>query len=429
MLYSNLKKIIDEQWDNCWPVSNLKPIAILDLASFIFFLKKADERHLITKNLPALKSGHFVFTKEIEEFSWAMCKEMEAHDIHDLFTRQFGIFDLMKEYSKSGLLYSLYFSAPLLIKPSSRLLLNVIQIIDLIESCDAATQPPVIEYLFSKAQNAQKEPQFVPQFISRLMVSIAEPHAEDVIFDISTGNGSVLINAAEYIENNTQLLKHNLSGTLNGLDSDPNLLRITAMRMMLHGIKEPDLQLSTSADIKPGKKPSLFISSLLSNGNEENRIPDEGMQTAENRPTDIILLSNILKNMQPGSRAIVLVSENLLKSVLPEVQEIRREIVDNTHLEGVIHLSTNGRSYSAAGILIFNKHESETTGGVWFCKMEKPKKRRTINETITNPNQNELLLADEFSEANVVLDQWKNRESICNRNCFFINAYDIKTNN
>lgn len=427
MLTSNLKKIIDQKWDNCWPVSNLRPIAILDLISYIFFIKKLDDRDLIKKNLSTLKSGHFTYTKEIEEFTWAVFKDMDAPAIHDLFTKQFGIIDLMSEYGQSNSLYSQFFGNSLLLKPTPKLLLNVIEIINLIESCDAATQSAIMEYLLSKAEKAEKEQQFIPQFISRLMISICEPRSDDIICDISAGNGSLLINAAEYIENKNSPFKQNLSSRLKGLESNSSQLRIAAMRMILHGIKEPDLQI-LSSNVNLNKKPTVFISDLLQKGIEDNIIPEADTPQPENVEKEIILLNEIVKNLHAGSRAVVLVPENLLKNNLPEIQKIRKEIVDNTNLEGVIHLFPNSKSFSAAGILIFNKQNSETTNDVWFCKMEKPKKRRTVNETFKNPEQNEVLLSEELSQANIILDNWKNRKDTSNRNSFFINAYNIKTN-
>jgi len=425
MLTSNLKQVIDQKWDNCWPLSNLRPVALLDLTAYIYFLKKSEDLDLISKNLSPLKSRHFTFSKEIEEFSWSEFRDMEAAAIHDLFTRQFGILDLMSEYAQSDFLYSPFFRTPLMLKPTSKLLINVIEIVNLIESSDTATQSAIIEYLFSKAQTIQ-ESQFIPTAIYSLMVSIAEPCADDIICDISTGNGSLLVNAAAYIENDHAPLQH-LSSTLKGLQSHPSLLRIAGMRMMLHGINEPDVETLPSTDVALTQKPTLFISNLLPAGNADNMFAEDA--SSENVQPEIILLNDILKNLHAGSRAIVLVSENLLKSFLPEFENIRKEIVDNTNLEGVIHLFPHGKSYSAAGILIFSKHGFETTSEVWFCKMGKRTKRRTVNETITNPDQNEILLSEEMTEVNVVLDQWKKRKEISGSNCFFINAYDIKANN
>jgi len=426
MLTSNLKQLIDEKWDNCWPVSNLRPIAILDLAGYIYFLKKSDDLDLISKKVSSLKSSHFILTKEIEEFTWSQFKDMDAQAIHDLFSRQFGILDLMNEYAQSDFLYSRFFRTPLMLKPTSRLLLNVIELVNLIESSGTATQCEIIEYLLNKAQTTQNDPQFIPQYISTLMVSISEPRADDLICDISSGNGSLLIDAAEYIENNQPHSKQPLSRNLKGLESNASLLRIAGMRMMLHGMNEPDVELLTSIEVTFTQKPTLLISSLLPVANADHTFRED---EAADEQMEIILLNNILKNLEAGSRAIVLVSENLLKSFLPEFENIRKEMVDDTKLEGVIHLSPRSKSYSAAGILIFNKHESETTSEVWFCKMEKPKKKRTINETIINSNQNEILLSEELAEVNVLFDQWKKRKEISNRNCFFINVYDIKKNN
>jgi len=424
MLTSNLKQLIDEKWDNCWPVSNLRPIAILDLTGYIYFLKKSDDLDLISKEVSSLKSSHFILSKEIEGFTWSEFRDRDAQAIHDLFTRQFGILDLMNEYAQSDFLYSRFFRTPLMLKPTSRLLFNVIEIVNLTESSDAATQCEIIEYLVGKAQATQNDPQFIPQYISALMVSISEPRADDLICDISSGDGRLLIDAGEYIQNNHP--KQALSERLKGLESNASLLRIAGMRMMLHGMNEPDVELLNATQVILTQKPTLFISNLLPAENAdhtfaEGKGPDEQME--------IILLNNILKNLEAGSRAVVLVSENLLKSFLPEIENIRKELVDNTNLEGVIHLSPRSKSYSAAGILIFNKQESETTSEVWFCKMDKPKKKRTVNETIINPNQHEILLSEELGEVNVLVDQWKKRKEISKRNCFFINVYDIKNNN
>ncbi|MEO6905810.1 MAG: N-6 DNA methylase [Ginsengibacter sp.] len=429
MLTINLKKIIDEKWNNCWPVSNLRPIAILDLISYIFFIKKLDDRDLITKNLSSFKSAHFIPTKEIEQFTWSMFKDLDAQSIHDLFTKQFGIIDLMSEYGQSGFLYNQFFRSPLLLKPTPKLLLNVIQIINLIVSCDAATQSAIVEYLLNKAEKTQKEPQFIPQFISRLMISISDPVTEDIICDFSAGNGSLLINAAEYIKNKNSTFKQDISSRFKGLGSNASQLRVAAMRMILHGINEPDLQISSSTEVNFTQKPTLFISDLLLKGVEDNIIPEENAPQPGSVENEIILLNEIVKNMEAGSRAVVLVPENLLKNNLPEIQNVRKEIVDNSNLEGVIHLFPNSKSFSAAGILIFNKLSLETTSQVWFCKMEKPKKKRTINETIKNPEPNEILPSEEQTQINLILDNWKNRKDSPNRNSFFINEYDIKTNN
>ena len=52
------------------------------------------------------------------------------------------------------------------------MLFNLIEINNIIESADSDTQSAIAEYLLSKVENAAKEPQFLPQNISRLLISI-----------------------------------------------------------------------------------------------------------------------------------------------------------------------------------------------------------------------------------------------------------------
>jgi type I restriction enzyme M protein len=410
----------------------LRPVAILDLISYIFFLKKLDEGNLISKGFSDIQSDHFILSKEIEEFTWTKLKDMDAQAIHDLFTRQYGIIDLMNNYGQTDLLYSNFFKAPLLIKPTPKLLFNVIEIDNLIEASDVKAQEAIIEYLLSKAEKAQKGLTFIPQYLSRLMISIAEPQQADIICDLSTGFGTLLISAVDYLKSNeTGRFQNNLSSKVKGVESDIGQLRLTAMRMMLHGIKYPDLKLLADEEINFTEKPTLFISDLLFAGVEENATEEENIPAAEKVTKDAFLLTQIVKNLQPGARAVALVPENLLKSTLPEIQKTRKEIVDNTNLEGVIQLFPESKLFSAAAILVFNKNQSAFTSEVWFCKMDKPKKRRTVNEIFTNPEQNAQLFSEELNQVNLILDNWKNRKERSNSkpNSFFISAYDIKTNN
>ena len=425
MLTPQIKKTLDEKWDNCWPVSNLRPVAILDLISFMFFLKKTDDLGLIAKNLPAPQSDHFIATKDVQEFTWTKFKDMGAQVIHQLFCSQNGILDLMKEYGKSNFLYSDFFKAPLIIKPTPKLLLNAIHIDNIFESSDSKTQSEIAEYLLSRAEKVQKEMEFIPAHISHLMISIAEPKESDVILDVSAGYGNVLISATQFVEKHFGRLPFHFSSNLKGMESSISKLRITGMRMILHDIKEPDIKVFKENEIDFSQKPTLFISDVFLADVQQNPLSEETSEQKETADKEIILVESILKNLQADGRAIILVSENFLKSNIPEIQRLRKEIVENNNLEGVIHLFPNNKSsFTAAGILIFNKQLSKTTEEVWFAKMDKTKKTRTINETIINPEDNPIA---DLNQVNLILDKWKNRKDP-NRNNFYINAYDIKAN-
>ncbi len=470
MLTPHLQKTIDDKWDNCWPVSNLRPLAILDLISYVFFIKKLDDRELINKKLQLKQQGdNFIYTEELEEFTWSSLKNMDVQRIHNLFIKKHGLINLMMQYGHSNFLYSDFFKAPLLLTPTPKLIFNVIEIINIIETSDKNTQASIIEYLFSKAQiTGQNGHEFIPEYLSRLIVSIAEPAAKDVTWDPAAGNGSLLINADRYITNRSNVPAHTLENNasaangsllknsdrhienrynspvhtlenetsavkLKGMESDLIQLRLAAMNMMLHDIENPNLEFLPGKNLNLPENPTLIISNLLFTDVEIKTIDENSMPQPGNLGKEIVLLTRILENLQPGSRAVIMVPEILLKSITPEIKKIRQHVIDNYNLEGVINLpQKSGSIFSGASILIFNRYESITTNNIWFCKMGNGKEKGSGNkQRFNNGDQTDVLLSTELYEVNNILNKWKNREDtqINNQDIgFYIPANAIKAN-
>jgi hypothetical protein len=217
---------------------------------------------------------------------------------------------------------------------------------------------------------------------------------------------------------------------LKGIESNVVQLRLAGMRMMLHGIKDPNIDFSSTEEIKLTQKPSLVLSNLLFANIESNMAIEGEIPVPSNLKKEIFLLEQILQNLQSGARAVILVPEILLKSKSPEMIKVRQNIVDDYHLEGVINLPQISNSlFSAAGILIFNK--STETDKVWFCKMERSRKTRTVNESFAGNDKSDWLASVQLSEVNDILNKWKHRSSSsANKtdNNFYITAYDIKEN-
>jgi hypothetical protein len=157
MLTIQLQKRLDEKWNNCWPVSDLRPLAILDLISYMFFIKKLDDWELIHKKVKAAGSDSFNYSKEIEDFTWSKLQNLDARQIQQLFNKEHGVIDLMNNYAQLNTLYSDFFKAPLLIVPTSKLIFNAIEIINIIETSDKTSQRGIVEFLFRKRANLKKK--------------------------------------------------------------------------------------------------------------------------------------------------------------------------------------------------------------------------------------------------------------------------------
>ncbi len=431
MLKPHLQKRLDEKWNNCWPVSDLRPLALLDLISYLFFIKKLDDWDLIHKKVKEASLENFVYTKEIEEFAWSKLQNLEARQIQHLFNKEHGVIDLMNNYSHLNALYSDFFKAPLLIDPTPKLIFNSIEIINIIETSDKISQGAIVEYLFSKSKlTAQNGHEFLPEHIANLIVSLAEPQPGDVISDPSAGNGSLLINTYRYIantENNTTPDSSNkfVETNINGVESDLIQLRLAAMNMVLHGIKDPKIRFTPPGKDSIKRKPTLVISSLLfSDTGGGANTSETGKSEKEN-----ILLNEIVESLEQGGRAVILVPQYILNTDNPAVVKTRKTIIEHFNLEAVITLAARNDSlFSNASVLVFNTSHS-TTENTWFCKWG-TKKKKTLNETLSN-NGN---VNDDFdaNEVKNILHKWRNRkenQKDPSRNSFVISANYIKTNN
>lgn len=431
MLTPQLQKRLDEKWNNCWPVSDLRPLALLDLISYLFFIKKLDDWELIHEKVKAAAPENFIFTNEIETFTWSKLQTLNARQIQQLFSKENGVIELMNNYAQTNALFSDFFKAPLLIEPTPKLILNSIEIINIIETSDKISQGAIIEYLFSKSKiTAQNGHEFLPEPISKLLVSIAEPSNEDVVLDPCVGNGSLLINSYRYISENNKLAKSAAFNHLNelkisGLETDLVQLRLAGINMVLHGIKNPKIHFTPAKDKNFTHKPSLIISNLLftSDGIAENNT--EALRLEKENS----LLNEILESLNNSGRAIVLVPQTILNSGNPAIIKTRKHIVENFNLEGVITLAPKSDSmFSSACVLVFNRFHS-TTSDVWFYKWAN-KKKKTVHEALAEKNS--VTVDFELNELVEILNQWKSRKELRNdisRNSFFIPASHIKTNN
>lgn len=422
MLTTKLQESLDKNWEDCWPVSDLRPLALIDLISYLFFIKKSDDLELIHQKVKDTGLDNFIFSKEIEEFSWSSLRGLSAKEIHQLFIKENGLIALMNYYGQLDFIYSDYFKSPLLIEPTPRLISNAIEIINIIETNDLTTRKKIIEYLFAKAGLSNKNNQlFLPEHILNLMVAIAVPVSGDSVFDPAAGNGSLLISAYEYINSGKnprlsspfQLTKP----TISGVESNIVFLRIAAMNMILHGIDEPQLKATSEKWMK--QKASLIISSLPSS---------EDITPSENTPivlagNELSLLNDIIENLTNSGRAVILVSQDLLQNEDQETINVRKKLVNQNNLEGVITLDNKSETlFPGTAILVFDN--SKSTENIWFCKWRTATKkiRSSFDE---NRNYDRTEVAH-------ILEQWKTRKdpsAFSTAYNFFIPVENIRSNN
>lgn len=394
MITANLKETINEKWKNCWPVSELRPLGIIDLISFLFFIKRAYESELLHPQLN--NSGpDFIYSPEINNFSWPQLQNKEAREIHKFFTKKNGLIHLVNEYAKTAGFFSDYFKAPLLIEPTPKLLSIAIEIVNIIESSEQKTKENIFPFLLSKCDDG-----FVPDTISDLIIGIAKPVPGDVIFDASVGSGNLLLKAMLRAQRSDKAV------TAYGCDPDGVYLRIAAMNMAIHGIDERVIQAFSSEEILD-KKPSLILSAMR---------PSVAIGSSGNTSqAEANIMNDIIEGLAADGRAVVFVQKEYLQSDLPAHIMTRKKLTDQNFLEAVISIdSKNNSPFAGGSVLLFSKNRKNATN-ILFYKWGNHK-----NET---GKEHDNLQHKEIRE---ILKQWELHEH--NNAPFAANSFCIDTN-
>jgi type I restriction enzyme M protein len=368
MLTEALRKDIDSRWESCWPVNTLRPLVIIDGISYLLFFKKLEDHKLITRRSDLSNNDKASYLNDSAEICWNNLKGLDSKNIYNLFTKENGIADLLKNYGHTNLPYSNFLKSPMLVNPSAVLLANVIEIIKIIESQDAVTKGNIFEYLLHKQDiHSARGQVYLPEDIINAIISIMRPEYNEEIYDPACGNGDFLVSATLYISNKYVTKKSGVfSKKIIGLDNDPIQMRIAAMNMILHGIENP---LLIASDTFTGKA-DLIISNLFFD-NLENNPADASSSPKENERKDISVLKNVLKNLNENGRAAVLIKNYLLNNnLLPELKTIRQQIVDHYKIDAVIHLPETG-PIPGASVLIFHLQANEINDKIWFYKIKK----------------------------------------------------------
>jgi len=109
-LTAELLTNINKKWEACWPINMLRPLVLLDLISYLLFIKKLEERQLISESQVKTYRGNAVTAKEKNELSWSAFKDRDAQSMHKLFTEEKGITGLIKNsHSKPAGQYDGYY--------------------------------------------------------------------------------------------------------------------------------------------------------------------------------------------------------------------------------------------------------------------------------------------------------------------------------
>ena len=222
---------------------------------------------------------------------------------------------------------------------------------------------------------------FTPRPVIRAIVEVMRPEASMRISDPACGTGGFLLAAFEYLKDRTADAKsaaYLRTRTLHGVDLVPNVARLCAMNLFLHGIgtdhKNPVISIYDSLESKaervdmvltnpPFGKKSSFIIVGADGKKQTDRISykrEDFWTTTSNKQLNFV--QHVYSMLKENGRAAVVVPDNVLFEG-GAGEKIRRALLQQCDVHTLLRLPT-GIWYSPgvkANVLFFDKKPSAKT--------------------------------------------------------------------
>jgi type I restriction enzyme M protein len=440
MLTGEIRNQIDAIWHAFWSGGIANPLEVIEQITYLLFLRRLDE----LQTLEELKANRLkkpmdrrIFPvgkdtkgKAYEEMRWSRFKNAEARQMFDTVSEH--VFPWLRTLGGNGSTYAKHMKDARFTIPTPQLLAKVVDLIDHVPMEDRDTKGDLYEYMLGKIATAGQNGQFrTPRHIIRLMVELTQPKPGDVICDPACGTAGFLIAAGEYLREkhpevmrDDKLRKHFHDKMFHGFDFDGTMLRIGSMNMLLHGIESPAIVYRDSlAQDHAGEieKYSLVLANPPFAGSlDYESTAKDLLDIVKTKKTELLFVALFLRLLKPGGRAAVIVPDGVLFGSSKAHKDLRKLIVEDQKLDGVIKLPPGVfRPYAgvSTAILIFTKTNSGGTDYIWFYDVQADGKslddKRTdlLSEDKLGPIPTSKLTETEHLKNNLpdVLKRWRDR--------------------
>ncbi|MFC1544168.1 N-6 DNA methylase [Gemmatimonadota bacterium] len=394
MITGELKSKVDRIWENMWSGGISNPLSVIEQLTYLLFIKRLDELHTLRERKAAHTGKPIeepIFTGDQDNLRWSRFKETAPEQMFE--TMRDEVFPFIKNLGQRGeadgegsSTYTHHMKDALFMMPTPKVLANVVDQLDGIDMADSDTKGDLYEYMLGKIATAGQNGQFrTPRHIIKLMVEMSAPTPKDVICDPACGTAGFLIAASEYlvehhsgtIYKDAESRRRFNEGTFHGYDFDNTMLRIGSMNMLLHGVENPDIRYRDSlaqSDDDDAEKYSLILANPPFAGSLDFESTAKDLQqVVKTKKTELLFLALLLRLLQTGGRAAVIVPDGVLFGSSKAHKTLRTILVEDQKLDAIISMPSGVfKPYAgvSTAILLFTKTDSGGTDDVWFYDMQ-----------------------------------------------------------
>ena len=412
MITGEIKNKIDQIWTNIWAGGLTNPLTVIEQLTYLMFIRSLDVKEQNNEKaemLLRIKQEHIFPPSPVgQSMRWSKFKNKDAGAIFTIISQYvFPAIKNMKygrlpDFDESGNLleipdeggventatssFAKHMADATFMIPTPLVLQKIITGLDDLYTHDIADldmQGDVYEYMLGKLQTAGQNGQFrTPKHIRDMMVELVAPTPQDTICDPACGTAGFLVSAAEYMRRHhgETMSKDDWRAfettMFSGFDTDPTMLRISAMNLMLHSITQPDISYKDS--ISKQNQISDAYTVCLANPPfkgtvDAESINDDLKAVVNTKKTELLFLALFLRMLKKGGRCACIVPDGVLFGSSKAHKSIRKEMVENHQLRAVISMPSGVfKPYAgvSTAVLVFTKTGAGGTDKVWFYDMK-----------------------------------------------------------
>lgn len=404
MIVGKTKADVDKLWNAFWTGGITNPLTVIEQINYLLFIRRLDDIESRNERLASRTAkplARRIFQEAEQHLRWSNFKQLKPNAMFNVVQQE--VFPYIKNLGSTSTSEISTFSKNLadavfmIQKPS--LLSSAVELISGLDLDNADTAGDLYEYLLSKLNTSGINGQFrTPRHVINMMVELIAPLVGDRICDPACGTAGFLLSAQQYIlEHSTspkyiqvdeEGCKHGFIGDrltdkqrkifqsdmFYGFDFDASMLRVAAMNMWLHGIEVPNITYADtlSKNFDESNKYDVILANPPFKGSLDYADCSHSLLSeVKTKKTELLFLVLAIRLLDVGGRAAIIVPDGVVFSSSTAHVEVRRMLIEDHQLEGVISMP-NGVFKPYAGVstavLIFSK--GGTTDRVWFYEME-----------------------------------------------------------
>jgi type I restriction enzyme M protein len=397
--------------DILWAGGVTNPITYIEQLSYLIYLKMLDEeetnRELESRLVGGNGNARKLFPSQAERFRWSKWRFKSGKDLIDFVGD--NVFPYMSSLVREAPQIADYFKDAVLEIKDPNVLKEVVDEIDSIDFRKLGTdiKGDIFEYFLTHLGQSALNGQFrTPRQIRTMMVQMIDPDFGDSVYDPACGTAGFLIDTVEHIlakyserprevpiygeewlDERGQTIEQALATTSNlqtyrkgpgekipdwsllehsiyGTDVSRQLIRISMMNLVLHGIRNAHIKRANALSELGGLTEDDLnrkYKVILSNPPFAGVLPKESIRTdlpTNSKKSELLFLGVMMEALAPGGHCAVVVPEGLLFGSTKAHVDLRQRLVQSCELLAVVSLPAGVfKPYAGVktAVLIFRK--------------------------------------------------------------------------